>query len=142
MLKLALRVLDVRRRRLVKHSACAKEEKIFCKRQVEHQKQDNKEDGDTPHFVREHFVGFVGRAELVLFVLLLLRDDGRIVFGYILVSRVCNDSLEVSAENVVVESLFELFNHLRRLRMLSHFDFVKLNEFHCMEQRIFHSAAF
>lgn len=77
--RLSCRRVQVSNYVFVEHTACAEEQEVLCKRKVEHQEQNHKEDRDTPDLVGEHLVRFVGYAEFFFFVFLFLRYDGRIV---------------------------------------------------------------
>ena len=109
---------------------------------MEYQKQYYKEDGDTPYLMSKDFIRLVRTRKFFLLPLFALRKDGRIMLGYIFISAVRDKRLEVAAESVVGESLFEFFDHSRRLRMRFYFQLVKFHKFNRVEQSVVDALTF
>ena len=100
---------------------------------MEDGEQDEKEDGNAPHAVREHLIGAVGARQLLLLV--LFGDDGREVRRNVLVSRIRHDGFEVVAEHVVRKGRLEGVHRGNEFGMRLCFQLVELGKFDGVEER-------
>ena len=102
---------------------------------MEDKEQNHEEYGNTPNLVRKHLIRLV-RSGSFEFFFVFAGYDRREVLGYVFISRVRNQRLEIVAENIVVERLFERADHSDRFFMHFHFDLVVFDKFNGVEQRV------
>ena len=103
---------------------------------MEYRKKYYKENGYTPNLVSKYFVRFVRSGHFDL-VFILFCESGSKIFGYVLISCVCNQCFEVVAENVVVVRFLKFFYHGKHVPMHSYFDAVVFDKFYGVEEGIF-----
>ena len=106
---------------------------------MEHEEENDREDRYTPYPVRQHSVRLVGLGESDVFAV-LSHEGFSEVLGDVLIPLVSYDSFEVVAEHVVLDLGLVSFHQRVRIGMVLHLEFVALDEFDGMEERVLHSV--